>query len=804
MEDYTNRNIGAAEDSSAIKLLDIWNLIWNHKWWYVIGVAVCLVVASVKLYRSPAIYSRTAKVIIDEGAQEAAMRDISSFTGSMSRLRYSTNVDNEVEAFASPDLMEKVAERLGLLTTYVEHQLFRDVELGPTTPLEMCLAGENPISSFSFEISKTGDSSFSLGKFHVGGDTSKELAEVKVSGNLGDTLSTPVGRLVIVPTLHSDAWQHPIRVSWRNARTAGKHLSRTVSVSISSKQTSVVVLGIKDKYPARAESVLNCLIDVYNESWVLNRNRAARLTNNFINDRLVVIEGELGAIENDLKEFKERNNLPDVKVMSNIYVNESSQYAEKSFEVNNQLSIAKFIKDYLNNPANTTSLIPSNSGIANSHIESQISSYNELLLRRDALLTNTSENSPLVADLNHSLESIKTSVLRSIDNLITTLQIQVDQIEQQERRVMSRIANTTSKEFDLISIERQRKVKESLYVYLLQKREENELTSLMNVSNTRVIMAPNGENSPIAPRRMVIILIALIFGMGIPFAFFFLRKTLNNSVEGKKDVVDVLSMPYLAEIPFAGEKNRFFDLSRFRQEDDKVKRPIVVKAGKRNVVNEAFRVLRTNVDIMMASQKGAKVIMSSSMYPGSGKTFITMNLAASMAIKGAKTLMLDLDMRKASLSNSLDLHGHGVSEFLSGQLDEIESGIVNISENLYVLGVGKLPPNPSELLLSERFAMLIDRLKLSFDYILVDCPPAEVVADASIISARVDMTAFIIRAGLMDKRNLPVVEDLFRSGKYTRMSVILNGLDANSHYGRGMGRYGKGYGYGYTYGNDED
>lgn len=794
------RNNFAAEDASSIKLIDVWNLIWNHKWWYVIGVAIALVAAGVKLYRSPAIYSRTAKVIIDEGAQEAAMRDISSFTGSMSRLRYSTNVDNEVEAFASPDLMELVAERLGLQATYVEHQFFRNVELGPNTPVEMCLAGANPTSSFSFEVFKNSDKDFTLSKFHVGAENSKELESVSVRGCLGDTLQTPVGAIVLQPTLHAEKWDKPISVSWRNTRAAGKRLSRAVSVSISSKQTSVVVLGIKDRYPARAEAVLDCLIDVYNESWVQNRNRSARKTTDFINDRLVVIESELGAIETDLKNFKEKNNLPDVKAMSNIYVNESSQYAEKSFEINNQLSIARYLKEYLNNPANTLSLIPSNSGLTSSHVESQINSYNELILRRDALLTNTTEDNPLVSDINHSLESIKTSILRSIDNLISTLKIQADQIERQEKLVMSHIAATTSKEFDLISIERQRKVKESLYVYLLQKREENELTSLMNVSNTRLIMSPNGDNAPIAPRRMVILLIALMCGMGIPFAFFFLRKTMNNTVECKKDITDVLTMPYLAEIPQAeGKRKLLIDLSRFREDDDKIKRPIVVKAGMRNVINESFRVLRTNVDMMLGSTSGCKVVMSSSMYPGSGKTFVTMNLASSMAIKGAKTLMVDLDMRKASLSNSLDVHGPGIASFLSQHVEDLDSCITKVSDNLDVIGVGTLPPNPSELLLTGQFGKFIEFVRTRYDYVFIDCPPAEVVADASIISEKVDLTAFIVRAGLMDKRNLPVVEELYKSGKYKRMAVILNGLDASSHYGQ----YRR-YGYGYSYGSDKN
>ena len=804
-----NRTAFVGEDENAIRLADVWHLVWDHKWWYVACVALCICVAAFKIYRSPSIYSRTAKVIIDEGAQEAAMRDLSSFTGSMSRMRYSTNVDNEVEAFASPDLMEMVAERLGLLTSYYEHQFLRTVELGPDTPIELVLAGENPASSFSFDVTRTGNESYELHDFKVGGKDSRELAAARVAGNLRDTISTPVGFICLDPTLNVSSWSRDISVSWHNAKATGQRLAHNVDVSISGKQTSVVVLSINDKFPARAEAMLNSLIDVYNESWIMNKNRSARNTTAFINDRLIVIENELGEIESELQKYKEKNNLTDIKAVSNSYLSASSDYASKEFEVNNQLSIATYLKDYLNDPANTLSMIPSNSGLTSSNVESQIASYNELILRRDNLLANSNESNPLVVDINSSLTSIKTSILRSIDNLIATLKIQADQIKSQEQLVMSRISASTGQEFELISIERQRKVKESLYVFLLQKREENELSSLMTASNTRLIMESAGGNAPVAPRRMVILLIALVCGCGIPFAFFYLRKVMNNTVETKEDVTDSLTMPFLAEIPQTGKKKRL-RLPDFKRKDDE-KRPIVVKGGKRNVINEAFRVLRTNVDLMMGANKGCKVIMATSMYPGSGKTFISMNLAASMAIKGSRTLMLDLDLRKASMSTSLDAHGAGVAAYLNGTVDDLASCITHVSDNLDLLQVGTLPPNPSELLLVERFATMVESLRKMYDYIFIDCPPAEVVADAAIVSSHVDMTVFIVRSGLMDKSNLPVVESLYKSGKFTRMAVILNGIDTQSHYGHyghygnygGYG-YGKGYGYGYAYGNDDE
>jgi len=797
MED-NRENIWEQEDESSLKLIDIWHMIWDHKWWYVASVFLALVLAVFYLYRSPSFYSRTAKVIIDEGSQESALRDLASFTGASTR-RYATNVDNEVEAFASPDLMQTVVERLGLQTSYYEHQLLRKVELGPSTPIEMSLAGNNPQSGFSFTLYKLDDSSFEIKDYTVKGE---KLDEKPVKGSVCDTVTTPVGRIVITPVISDLDWSKPITVSWSNARSCAKKYVEEMSIAISGKQTSVVVLSIKDKFPSRAENVINTLIDVYDESWILNKNRSARLTTEFINDRLVVIEQELGGIETDLKQFKERNNVTDIKAVGNAYLQESTEFGTRAFEVNNQISIAKYIRDYLNDPANSHSLIPANSGISNSNVESQISEYNKLILDRDRMLSSSSEKNPLVTDLNSSLAAMRSSILRSIDNLISTLELENSQIKSQENLILKKMASSTGQEFEILSIERQQKVKESLYIYLLQKREENEIASLVNVANTRLIMSPNGSPNPVEPRSMVILFIACVLGCAIPFAFFFLKKMLDTTVTYKDDVTSALSMPYLGEIPLVGKQKRF----RLRKKiliDDK-KRRVMVKAGKRNAINEAFRVVRTNVDMMLAGDEGHKVIMLSSFYPGSGKTFVSINMAAIMAIKGSKVALVDLDLRKASLSTALGNVSEGVAAYLSGSIESLDSCVEQLKDNLDVIKVGKLPPNPAELLLSDRFKNMMAELREKYDYVFLDCPPVEIVADSSIITSHVDMTIFIVRSGLMDKRVLPLVEELYQSNKYTRMTLILNGVPSVSKYGYakyGYGKYGYGSGYGYTYGD---
>ena len=737
MAEETYRNNFNQEDQSDFNFSDIWGMIWGYRWWYVLSLCICIVFAAFYLYKTPSTYSRSAKVIINEDAQDATLRDIANISGFAGQSS-SVNVNNEVEAFASPDLMKTVVERLGLETSYVEHQFMRDREFYNNSPVELSIVDPLVMSSFSFRVKKGQDSTFTLSDFTIGPD---KLKKTEASGAIGDTLSTPVGTIVLLPTIYASDWDDDITVSWVNSRAKAKAFANNLSATVSGKQTSVVVLALEDTYASRAENILNTLIDVYNDEWVHDKNRSARNTTDFINERLVVIEQELGGIETDLKEYKEQNKLTDMQALSASYLEESSEYATKSFEVNNQLSIAQYIRDYLTEPANANALIPANSGLTNTDIESQISEYNQIVLQRDKLIANSSNKNPLIADMNAAMAAIRSTIIRSIDNLLATLNLQAEKIKSQEDQIMARIASSSGQQMELLSIERQQKVKESLYIYLLQKREENEIASLVNVGNTRLIMSPTGSPAPVSPNKMMIMLVALVLGAGIPFGVIFLGRMMDNTVSNKKDL-SILSIPFLSEIPQmkSSMKRNIANIGRHKFDNQNCR--IVVKKGSRNVINEAFRVLRTNLDMMLGKGNGCEAIMVTSFNPNAGKTFITMNIAASMALKGQKVLMIDLDLRKATLSKSIDKNHEGVVSYLIGKHDNLERLIQNVDENLDILSVGTLPPNPTELLLSERFGKMLSTLKSRYRYIFLDCPPVDIVADTAIIAQSADVSVF--------------------------------------------------------------
>ena len=629
MENTERQTNNFQEEESIISLADLWGLIWGHKWWYVISVAVFLCVGAIYLYRTPKVYNRAAKVLIDESDQDATMRNLGVASAGMMRLRSFNSVENEIEAFSSPDLMQMVVERLGLQTRYVEDQFLRKVELYKNSPFDVRFMGDNPPSGFSFTVESAGEDKVTLSDFRF----QKEEIDEEITGVYGDTLSTPVGKMVLYRNETVKDFDNPVRVSWSTSMNTAKSYCGKMNITLSGKESSVIILSMNDTYPSRAASVLSSLIDAYNEVWITNKNRSAINTTEFINERLVVIEKELGIVEDALKKYKSSNKLTDIKAVTQSYVASSSEYATKAFEVNNQLSIAQYIKEHLNDPANSMALIPSNLGLTSSSVEAQIKEYNDFVLQRDRLRAGSGENNPLIADLNTALTSIRAAILRSVDNLIATLQLQLSKIESQEKQILARMSSSSGQELQLLSIERQQQITQQLYMFLLQKREENELAALINVGNTRVIMNPNGSGTPVSPNTMMIIFAMLVLGAGIPFAFFFVKKMLDTTIKCKGDLGH-LSVPFLAEIPKMGKDG-------FNRDECKV----IVEPGKRDTMNEAFRVLRTNVDLMLGKNAQSRVIMFTSFNPAAGKTFSIMNLAASMALKKSLVIIVDLDLR---------------------------------------------------------------------------------------------------------------------------------------------------------------
>ena len=781
-----------AGNDDFLRIQDLFILCLAKWYWFVISLAILLGAATIYLLKTPPVYTRSASLLIKEDGKSGSGNEAAGVLGDIDIFRTSTNINNEMLSIQSPAVMYEVVRRLHLDVNYTTDGRFYDpVIYGSDNPYEVSFFDLGDAESASFTLRPDKDGQVKLTDFTRNG----EEADGDAVTALNDTVQTPVGRLLVSARPGSTAAQQTVFVSRISMQDATADYSSRLSVALNDEKSTVVNLTLQDVCTQRAEDVLNTLISVYNENWVKDKNQIAVSTSMFINERLGVIERELGNVDEDISSYKSENLLPDVQAAASMYMAESSETNAKIQTLNTQLSMTRYVRSYLTGASSRNQLLPANSGIENSGIEKQIAEYNTLQLRRNDLVANSSETNPLVVDMDHSLHALRDAIIRTLDNYVTTLNTQLRALQQSARQTTARIAANPSQGKYLLSVERQQKVKESLYLFLLQKREENELSQAFTAYNTRVIMPPSGSMAPTAPAKKNILLIAFVIGLIIPVAVIFLRESMNTRIRGRKDL-EALTLPFVGEIPQAATKKKGTSDKKSTENN-----PIVVHEGSRDIINEAFRVLRTNLEFMTDKEQHSNVIVVTSFNPGSGKSFLAMNIAVSLAIKQKKVLVIDGDMRHGSTSAYIGSPQTGLSNYLSGHVNNLKDIIVTDARhaNLQFLPVGTIPPNPTELLFSDRLKQLIDTVRSQYDYIFIDCPPIEMVADTQIIEQLADRTLFVVRTGLLERSMLPELQRIYDEKKYKNMALILNGtVGSGGHYGY---RYGYRYGYHYGYGS---
>lgn len=785
METSNTQNQELTQGIEIGRILDFFALCIRKWWWFVISAIIMCSLAYLFLLRIEPSYGCTASVMIKSDSRS---RTVTSRIEAidMNALKTTSSVDNEIIAIQSVSLMRDVVRRLQLNNLYTTRGRWHSVTLyGKTLPVSVDYLDADDAESCSFKLKLLSGGKFEMDDFKAKDD----LPDVTIKGSLFDTLKTPIGRVVVAPAMaYADDLKMDISCTHAPVNAVAKKYSSKMTASLNDKKADVFTLNVSDVNPQRAEDLLSMVIAIYNEKWVLDKNQIAKSTSAFIQERLALIEQDLGGVDSDISSFKSANLLPDITAATNLYLSQNSETNKKLLELDNQVNAVAAVRDYMTDDSNKDQLLPSGSNLYGQGLESQIKEYNTIVLRRNSLVLSTSSSNPLVVALDQSIESMRESIIASVENQLQTLTNQRDALVKAEKKTTSKIAVNPSQAKYLISVERKQGVLESLYLYLLQQREQNELNQAFTAYNTRVIDPPIISEKPIAPSKRKVLLVAFIIGLLIPLVYLYLQEMLNTKVRGRKDVEN-MSVPFLAEIP---------------QVKKTTAERAMVKHGSRDIINEAFRVLRTNLQFMMKDGEGAKVVALTSSNPASGKSFIALNLAMSYAIKGKKVLLIDGDMRHCSTSEYLSNPKNGLSIYLSDDSVTL-ADVVTVDEatQLSIIPVGVTPPNPTELLETPRFEQLIDEAKKEYDLIFIDCPPVDVVADASIIAGFATNTIFVIRAGLMSRSMLPLVENYYKEHRFNSMALVLNGteMSGSSHrYGYGYG-YAYGYGYGYGYGH---
>ena len=788
------------KEEESFSLTDMFQYVRTKWYWYVISIAIAIGLAVLYLMRATPMYTRTTDILIKDDTSQTVGADLSMLGVNP----VPSDLLNEMFIMTSPEMMLQVVDRLNLNEVYTKPDGLRKAELYNTSPVMVQTTDSLPSEKgYKFTIDLNDEhTGFTLTDFVQG----KMKSDQEIAGTFGKPVQTPVGTFTLFPTKfikpQSPDAEVPMKVFYSYtpaARSANSYCQQLTS-SYDEDRGYIITLSISCASAKKASDILMAIVDAYNQRWVTERNRVALATSDFISERLKAIEAELGEVENSITNYKSSNRMMDLDAMANLYLNQSSENQRTLQALAQDIAIAKFIKSELST-GDITRLLPATANVGETNIQAMVTQYNTMVADRNVKMESLPEESPLMKQKTQAIESLRKAIINSVNTALESLNSRYASIQLVDNQTQSELAAAPGKAKYLMSEERKQKVKESLYVYLLQRREENELNQAFTAFNTRMVTPPFGPDAPTSPRKMMVLLIAIVMGLIVPTLIIYLRQIMDTKVRSRRDI-EQLPVPFLGEIPAADvpQHSRFY-LGKTTRKNTPVKRQLLVRPHSNDLINEAFRMVRTNIDFMGAMGEtrgnGSKVIMVVSLNAGSGKTFISLNTAGIFATKGKKVCLVDMDLRKGTVSHNAGNPPHGVTDFLIGRENDLDKLIVkNIDgiEGYDILPEGIHPPNPTELLYTDRLPLLMSQLRERYDYIVLDCPPVEIVADARILNPYADLTIFVMRAGLFERHDLSAVADLYNRRRYNNLAILLNATDRLHGV---YGRYGYGYGQGY-------
>lgn len=794
--------------SVLVKLLINWK-------WIAISIVICLGCAYIYLRKQTPVYRIQATIMINDDQKGSFQNQMQTFQQDFGIMSTTRGIDNEIEVLRSKSIVKQAVKESGIHTRY-------NIENGRFSPTTI-LYGEYPIeihisdddlehlnSPISFEITQPNEKSYVVSYRRFDKEKNEFVPVTEELSTLPDTLNTHVGRLLLTKgELAPLAPNQKMTVSILPPLLVARSCVGALSIEPTSKTTSIANISYLDVNKRRGVDFVNKLVVAYNQENNNDKNIVATKTEEFISKRLEKVAAELDEAEEQVAQFKRSSGLTNLSGDAQRVMQGSSEYEEKQTEAVTQLKLIHFLKEYINDPKNSLQPIPANVGLSDASLSALIGRYNEIIVERSNLLRTASESNPAVVETTTMANLLAETIETSIETLQSSLEIKKNDFERQAKKYDSKLGDAPTQEKVLAGYKRQLEVKSGLYMMLLQKQEENSIALAATADNAKLIDAAIANDSPVSPNRKMIWLIALVIGIAVPIVFIYVKELLRYKIEGRNDLERLTKVPVLGDVTISNEvKND--------------KRAIVIRENSNDLMAETFRSIRTNLQFVLDGTD-KKVIQFTSSSSGEGKTFVSSNLAMSMALLGKKVLLIGLDVRKPRLAEMFNFSDHkkGITLFLSGDANDkdllfeqiMSSGI---NKNLDILPAGIIPPNPAELLSRKNLDKAIEYLKDKYDYIILDTAPVGLVADTLIISRVADATVYICRADYTPKNDLKLVNSLYTEGKLRNMSIVLNGIDMNKRkygYYYGYGKYGSGsygrYGYGkygkygqYGYGNN--
>jgi len=758
----------ASEDTIDIKEI-IHKYISNWKW-YIISVFTFFLLAFLYKSSTSNLYQVESTILIKDDKNSGVMSEMSAFEDLGIGLNgASSAIENEIEILKSRYLIEKIVKDNDFNIKYLEKEGLKLVEKLKDTPIKINVFNNNYDrikKQLKIEIEYINNKEFNL----ISGN-------LKLKGAYGKKLNLPIlGDITILPNKNKLSFKKVIIYIDNNLNTV-QSLQKNLSIDKINKESNAVKISLKTGNVDKGIIFINELIEQHRKDVVDDKNLVAKNTILFINERINYITKELSTVENSVSNFKNTNDFFDLTENANISLENYSNNSKEIFENETQIKLYEYIFNEINDKK-IFDLVPSNIGINNLSIERMIENVNTLILERNKILANSSEKNPIIVNLDNQIKSIKNNLYSSLKNLIKTLNIQNNELINLNQKLNSKLEKAPSQEKDFREIQRQQAIKETLYLYLLQKREETSISYAVTVSNTKVIDEAFSTGLPISPKSKLILLGALLIGVLLPTGVIYIKDLLDTKVKSKNEIQS-LGIPYLGDIPLS-------------ETNDK----IAVKKGERSSTAEGFRMLKTNIGFIKNENKEVKTIFVTSTLSKEGKSFVSLNLAATYGLAGKKVLLIGMDLRAPKILEYLKINSNkGVSNYLVNDNTELNQLIIDLPEveNVSILPSGPIPPNPSELLNSDKTESLFNYAKENFDIVIVDTAPLGLVTDTLQISQFADMFVYVVRANYLDKRLLNIGQTFYNEQKLNNMAMILNGSEFQKGYG---------YGYGYGYGND--
>ena len=772
-----------------------------------LGLLVFVAGAYVYLRYQPPVYTVSSTLLIKQGDKtKSASASSLAYMQDLGMLSMANNFDNEIEILRSYTLMRKVVNTLNLYISYREDRPFRyPLELYKTSPVQLWMApdeAERLPSALQVQMDCAPSGQVKVtASFRI---KEEEHTVSKSFPQLPAVFITPVGTLSLSAATDSLLARmdkpRTLQATVVPPSSAAAVCQGRLGAEPTGEYTSIVRLSYNDTDIRRGMDVLNTLVTLYNNDANEDKNQVASRTAQFIDERIRIINEELGTTENELADYKQRAGLTDLSADAQLALQGSSEYNRKRADNDTQLRLVAFLRSYIDNPDNRYEVIPANVGLTDDGLVNVIAQYNEMLIERKRLLRTSNERNPAVINLDTSIAATRNTVLTTVESVEKALQITRNNLDLEARKYQSRISSAPQQERELVTITRQQEIKANLYLMLLQKREENAITLAATANNGRIVEEPRVQGLA-APNSRNIYLMAFVLGLAVPIGGIYLSRLLRFKIEGRADVERITDVPIVGDIPYVKEAETH---------------PIVVSENKNGLMEEVFRNVRTNLQYLL--QEGQKTILFTSTTPGEGKSFTAANLAVSFAFMERKTLIVGMDIRKPALNRlfSLSHKSAGITQYLASPASTDLLALcqpTTISPYLHVLPGGAVPPNPTELVarksLDEAFALL----RQHFDYIILDSAPIGIVTDTRLIARVADICVYVCRADFTHKNDYALINDLKQDKKLPTLCTLINGIDMDKrkngyYYGYGKyGRYGRygygkkyGYGYGYGYG----